>query len=194
MVLKIIGITAVMVVVFIVVRRWSLRRGTSRLQARVREELAPLLTRLERGEAPSEEELRSVASELVTRHQLFDELTAREEAQRFPDDLATPTEVSRALLAEHLAHPAEMQEPPAEVQVVDVLHRRVGPTEAEFHLLHYEMRAGHWTGPGPWLGVAGPYRPGDAPFAPTQRACARAGDRPDAIQPDELVDWLLERA
>ena len=191
MVLKIIGITAVMVVVFIAFRRWGFQRGSRRLEASLREELAPLLGRLERGEALEEGELRAAAEPLATRRQLYTELEARGARERFPGELTTPAEVSRALLAEHLAHPAEMQESPVEVEAVDVVRRRVGREEADFHLLHFRMREGHWTGRGPWLGIAGPFREGDAPFAATQAACARAGDRPDEIQHDELVDWLM---
>lgn len=194
MVLKIIGITIVMIVVFIVVRRWALSRGASRRDDSIRADLAPVLEPLARGERPSPDAVLQVAAALERRPLLYAELARAGMPELFPAELATPAEQARALLAHHLMHPSEMQEPPVELEALEVVHKRVSGEDAAFQLVRFRMRDGHWTGHGWWLGAAGPFRAGAAPFAPGTIAVARAGDRPGEIQPAELADWVTREA
>jgi hypothetical protein len=90
-----------------------------------------------------------------------------------------------------MMHPNELQHAPAEIELVESVHRQLGGEDAEFVVLRYRMPGGHWAGSEWLLGLAGPYFRGDLPFRDGAGGFSRASDRFGSLSPSELVDWYV---
>ncbi len=191
MVLKIIGLTAIMVAVFIIVRRAWLARGGRRCDEEILASLAPITEPLARGEAVEAVLVHQAAEAPQVRPLLYAALVQHDAAELFPQELLAPPELARALLAHWVMHPNELQEAPVELAPERIVQRRVDGKNADFHVLRLRMREGHWVGRGWILGVAGPFFEGDEPFAEHASAFCRAGDQAESTELGELVDWFV---
>jgi hypothetical protein len=192
MVLWIVGITAVMVGVFMLVRYASLARGGRRRDEGILLTFAPLIAGLEGGQEPTTEELRELGAAPQVRPLMHSILEEHGCAQLLPPEFRETPEVARALLAHWMMHPNELQEAAVELEPERVLQRRIEGRPADFHVLRFRMREGHWAGQDWLLGVVGPFFEDDEAFKGPAGAFSRAGDKAGSTDPVELLDWFVK--
>jgi hypothetical protein len=90
-----------------------------------------------------------------------------------------------------MMHPNELQDSPEEIETIASVTRPIGSRDAEFVVLRYRMREGHWAGNEWLLGLAGPFFPDAAPYENEAGGFSRADDKEGAVSPEELVDWYV---
>jgi hypothetical protein len=169
----------------------SVQRGAGQRDQKILPLLDPIAAKLSRKEAASKSEVLDVAKIRHARPLLYQLLSHFGASSLFPTELLSATAQAEALLAYWMMHPNELQEAPEEMQPEEVVRRKIDGQDAEFHVLRYRMRPGHWAGADWLLGVAGPFFDGDPPFSGRASAFARVSDTAGSTKASELVDWYV---
>jgi hypothetical protein len=91
-----------------------------------------------------------------------------------------------------MMHPNELQEPPAEMELIEVCPREIDGKHAEFLVFRYKMDQGHWAGDDWLLGLSGPFFADNVPYSRVVGAFSRCRDKYGDAQPGELVDWFVD--
>ena len=78
-----------------------------------------------------------------------------------------------------------------EMEVAEIVERKIQGRAAQFFVFRYRMADDHWAA-GDWiLGLAGPFVEGQAPFSGSSGGFSRCNDVEGSITPGELVDWFI---
>lgn len=176
---------------FIWWRYTSVRRGARKRDEKILLLLDPISERLSRKEVVTESEIRDLAGQRHVRVLLFQMLSYFGATDLFPEELLDAGAQAEALLAYWMMHPNELQEPPEQLEREAVVRRVIHGHEAQFYVLRFRMRSGHWAGSDWLLGVAGPFFDAVAPFAGPAGAFSRLVDKAGVVTADDLVDWYV---
>ncbi len=190
----VIGGIAVLVVGFLGWRITSVGRGMQQRDARLLADLTFVQESLAQGEPVAPE---AIADAFTHKPQhrplLYSLLEQHGRLDLFPDSWCSTDEQARALLAYWLMHPNEFQDPPASIECVGEMTRKMDGQTVEFRILRFRMPAGHWSGDQVWhVGVAGPFPAGAEDFRGQASAFSRRGDTEGKTDTNELVDWFLD--
>lgn len=186
----VIGILAVLIVLFVWWRLGSVERGARQRDARLLEELDPVGEKLARGEEVSAEEVAALVGRPELRRLLYAMLKHFERLELFPAEHVAAQREAEAELAYWMMHPNELQDPPEKIELVESLARELDGEEGRFFVFRYRMPPGHWAGEEWLLGVAGPYRKHHVPYSGLG-AFSRSGDRYGKVEAEALVDWYV---
>lgn len=195
--MRYVGYTAValllVVVVFVLWRVSSVGRGARRRNERILRLLDPLGRRLEQKLPLDPAEVRALAAAPGTRGMLYQALEQFGRLDDFPQEFKTRQAHAEALLVYWMMHPNELQDPPATIELVEAVNRRLNQREAEFLVFRYRMPEGHWAGNEWILGLSGPFFPGDQPYSDSSAGSfSVATDRAATTTPSAVVDRYVQ--
>jgi hypothetical protein len=182
------------VAAFLSWRFTAFARGARQRDAKLFKMLEPLAQKLKNGEIVSAVEVRQLCEKPQLRSFLHDLLYVfyEESPDLFPQEFLSHQEQGVAILSHWMMHPNELQDAPAEIELLETVEREVGKP-CRFFVYRYRMPPGHWAEQDGWLmGLAGPFFADDPPFPGTASGFSRVGDSPDKVAPAELVDWYLQ--
>jgi hypothetical protein len=189
------GLALLLLMVAVVVWRiTSVARGARQRDRRILDLLEPVGRRLEQKAPLDADEIRTLAARPEARGMLYQLLQHFGQAAAFPEERKTRQAYAEAMLVYWMMHPNELQDPPASIELVEVVSRTLGQHEGEFLVFRYRMPDGHWAG-GDWLlGVAGPFFPDDVPYSDKSVATAYslASDKAGAVAPGVIVDRFIQ--
>jgi hypothetical protein len=177
---------------FILWRYRSVVRGARDRDEVILERLEVIGEPLRNAEPIDPATVRALAAKPEVRRLLYAVLERFERLDLFPEEYTTVEEQGKALLAYWMMHPNELQDAPAEIELVESVPRQIGDTAVRFLVYRYRMLPGHWAGPGWILGVAGPFVDGEAPFSGIASAFSKANDAEGSTTPAEVADWFLD--
>jgi len=180
-------------VIFLWWRYTSVDRGCRRQAERVLKQIDPLARRIAANQPLTPDDVRPLAAEPSVRPMLYVSLSLFGRLDLFPPEHLTRLAQAQGILAYWLMHPNEAQDAPEAVELVEAVTRQVDGEDCEFFALRYRMPEGHWAAKDGWmLGIAGPFRDADSPYADSVGAFARFDDEYGTTQPDELVTWYID--
>jgi hypothetical protein len=183
---------AVVVIGFFVWRITSVSRGAGQRDDKIMELLEPIGGKIADGQTLSPSDIESVARFPQARPMLYELLKHFEKLDLFPDRMTELESQGEALLAYWMMHPNELQDPPAQTELVESCPRDIDGKQARFLVYRYKMERGHWAGDDWILGLSGPFFENDVPYSGIASAFSRCGDKYGQVQPSELVDWFID--
>jgi hypothetical protein len=191
--LKIAIAILVLIVAFVIWRWMSVARGARKRNERLFARLAPILKKIEAGQAVSPEEIEALAVRPEIRHILFGMLRHMKRPDLMPTSYSSSVAQGESALAYWMMHPNELRDAPEAIEFVETVKRTIDAEEADFHVYRYRMPAGHWAAKDGWLlGLTGPMTLGSSePYSHMPSAFSRAGDIDGKVKPSELVDWYV---
>lgn len=188
-----VGIVVLIVVAFVWWRWTSVARGVRQRDEKILRRIDVVCQKIDSGQMVSPEEVRELARRPEVRYMLFAALREMGKADLIPSAYASPIYQAESALARWMMHPNELQDAPAELDLVETIRRSVQGKPADFHVFRYRMTEGHWAAKDGWLlGFAGPFFADDEPYSSMPWAFSRVGDKQGAIKPAEIVDWYLD--
>jgi hypothetical protein len=192
MILIAVGIFALLLVVFIIWRWTSVTRGMRLRDEKLLVRLNPIGKKIETGQPVSPQEIEALSVRPEIRFMLFTILREMKRPELLPTSYSSSVAQGESALAYWMMHPNELQDAPEAIELVETLKRPVDGEEAEFHVYRFKMHAGHWAAKDGWiLGLAGPMKHVNEPYAHLPGAFSRVGDLYGKLKPSELVDWYF---
>ena len=183
----------VAVVGFLWWRFTSVGRGARQRDAKLQKLLEPLAQKLANREPISAEEVHQLCEKPQLRPFLYDVLKKSNKLELFPQEYLSLPEQGAAVLSYWMMHPNELQDAPAEIELLETVEREIEGKPCTFFVYRYRMSPGHWAAGDGWLvGLAGPFFADDPPYPQTASGFSRVGDSPDKLQPAEFVDWYIQ--
>ena len=182
---------AVSVVVFVVLRLFSVRSGARARDARILSELEPVTRALLEERTPERSAIAEFARTPHLRVLLYWMLRDSGHADLFPEDARSVAAQAEGFFAFWSMHPNEYGEPPTSLEEEATVVRDVDGEPVEYRVLRFRYAEPHWAaGDGALLAVVGPFRCEQPPYAPTVRAFART-DRAESTDREALIDWFV---
>ena len=180
--------------IFVWWRYTSVARGIRQRDEIILGLVDPIAQQLARGQSPDQAAVRTLALQRHVRPTLYETLKHFERLDLFTSEFTTIQAQGEALLAYWMMHPNELQDPPADVELVENLERKIDDFDATFLVFRYRMPQGHWAGDDWLLGLSGPFYTTDVPYSGIPSAFARCTDKYGVVQPSTLVDWFIQTA
>jgi len=191
--LYIIVVPILLFALFILWRWSSVRRGERQIDQKILRQIEPIARRAECGEAVSIDEVRTVARRPEVRYMFFEILRKFGKPELIPSDYDSQAHQAESALTYWLMHPNELQDAPAEMELLETVARTVQGKPASFYVFRYRMPEGHWAAKDGWiLGFAGPFFADDQPYCTNPGAFSRVSDKQGTIKPADIVDWYLD--
>src|SRR5688572_18950225 len=131
----------------------SVSRGARRRDRRILDVLEPLGRKLQRKEPVDVAEIRALAEMPHVRGMLHALLEHYAMRSAFPEGFNSRQHHAESMLVYWMMHPNELQDPPARLEPVESVPRRIGGRDAEFLVFRYQMAPGHWAGTDWLLGL-----------------------------------------
>lgn len=176
-------------------RYTSVARGARQRNDQILDVLTPLGEKLASKQPVSTEEVRALAARPHLRHMLHRVLSDYTRTELFPSEYLDTESQAAAALAYWMMHPNELAEAPAQMELIETVHRSVGGREARFLVFRYRMPDTHWTSKDGWLlGLSGPFFGDEVPYGILPGAFSRVGDKHGQADPAKLVDWYMSVA
>lgn len=179
-----------LVAAFVWWRYTSVERGARQREAKIFPLLDPVMQKLAAGTDPTPEEIDDVAKKPFARYYLYQALKHYERLQLFPEEYRSEEAQAAAKLAFWMMHPNELQDAPAEMELVETVVREVDGKSCRFYVFRYLMPPGHWAGKEWEIGLVGPFIDNEPPYSDLPGAFCR-GDKFEKVRPEELVDWFI---
>jgi hypothetical protein len=183
-----------LIVLFLIWRITSVARGQRKRDEKLLRELDPLAKRLEANERVERDEVLFCARKPQLRYPLYRLLKHFRRPDLFPPEFLSDEAQGAARLAYWMMHPNELQDPPKEIELVERVVHPIQGEECSFLVYRYRMPEDHWAGNDWILGLAGPFAKNHPPYEGPAGAFSRCDDKPGALAPAELVDWLIGMA
>ena len=181
------------IVVFIVWRLLSVPLGMKRRDEKLLRALDPIAERITKKELVTPDEISTLALQPQYRPLLYRMLKQMDRLDLLPAAYLSTTAQGEGLLAYWMMHPNELQDAPAEIELLEEVERERDGERSKYLVFRYRMPAGHWAEKDGWLlGLAGPFRENDPAYPETAVAFSRCGDKDGEIEPSALIDWYVE--
>lgn len=188
------GLAAVLLVAVLAWLASSVARGAKRRDRRILELVAPVGRRLERNEPLDGAEVRALAALPQARGMLYQLLRHFGRVADFPEEFKTRRHHAESMLVYWMMHPNELRDPPAEIDLVETIGRRIGDRDGDFLVFRYRMPEGHWASTDWILGVTGPFFAGDVPYGDDAAGAYTVfSDQAGTVTPDVLVDRFVRQ-
>jgi hypothetical protein len=183
---------AIVIVAFVWWRFTSVGRGARQRDERLLKRLDPIAQRLLAKEKVAEEEIAALARQPQYRPMLYAMLAHFERLDLFPLGYLTPVAQGEGRLVYWMMHPNELQDAPADIELVEEVVRERHGLRLTFFVYRYRMAEGHWAHKDGWLlGLAGPFLDNDPPYTGPAGGFSRGSDKDGIVKPADLVDWYL---
>lgn len=187
----VVGGIVTVVVIILWWRLTSVTRGARQRDARLLPIVEPVVQALAQGQEPDLQLVHQVASNSCARYYLYEALKFYERLDLFPEEYRSEEAQAAAKLAYWMMHPNELQDPPDEMELVEVVTREIDAQSCRFYVFKYRMPPGHWAGEDWLLGYAGPFVANEPPYSDLPGAFSNSWEKYGEAKPEELVDWYI---
>jgi hypothetical protein len=191
-VIYVLAAIGILIVAFLGWRYTSVARGARQRDEKLMRVLDPIARRLAKKEEVTPEDIANLSRQPQYRPMLYQLLKHYERLDLFPSADLSIAAQGAGVLAYWLMHPNELQDAPAEIELVEEIERDLQGERSKFLVFRYRMPAGHWAERNGWiLGLAGPFFENDVPYSGLAGGFSRCGDKAGEVKPSELVDWYI---
>ena len=190
MIWKAIILVIVAIIAFLWWRISSVGRGVNAVDAKTLERIAPLEQKLKNGENISEDEIIRLAEQPENRKMLYSMLKEHNKLYLFPRQFLSTKAQAQADMVRWLSHPNELQKPPDELELLEIVEYEINGETQEFYVFKYKTNPPHWAAKDGWMiGASGPYGPTKEDYSFTEGTFSNFNSI-DKESPHELVAWI----
>jgi hypothetical protein len=159
--LGILGLALLGALIYIGLIVRMVRKGTRR-DRKVLALLQPVLDAVNGDREPEPDYIARFAADPLTRGRLYDILEETGRTDLFPERYYSAPAFAEADLAYWLAHPNELGQAPAEIELMGTVSRARASKVGDYYVFRFRTRPPHWAASDGWLaGIAGPYAAGE---------------------------------
>ena len=156
-----VGVVVGLVVVAVALLVLNLVLASGRQTKRARAKRAPVMDAIAAGGDPDPDAVRRLAADPEARNALYDAMAAAGKAALFPPEFRTRRAYAESDLLYWLCHPNELQQPPDEIQLAEIVSLPSDAGPVEYYLFRFRTNPPHFASDKGWMaGVSGPYAKG----------------------------------
>ncbi len=188
----IIGIIVLAVAGFLLYRYIQFGKSTKKIHQQEFDRIQPLLTKLDNGEKPSQEEVYAYAANMLTRTNTYLLMQKHGFTDIFPAEFYTFEKAAESNLARWLEFPTELDACPDKMEHVK---RVTVDFDGKSNFVHYEVfkfrvNEPHWGAKNGWMiGIAGAYFDDSKPYDKLPSTFSRLNSF-ESTTPEDEAAWV----